>query len=109
MKYKKLSFAAAFVAMILATVLVLCFNKFLFILHGYNPSLAEGTEIETFTAYKAIYKSKLVFMLIGLLVSLLATFFSNKGSQIIFFISILLSMFFVACLVLYFIVPNRIF
>jgi hypothetical protein len=65
--------------MILATVIAVFFlNKFLFYIHGYNIDLTKDASVEAFAAYKAIYKSKVVFVIAGLVLSVILLLFARK-------------------------------
>lgn len=100
----------SFIIMLILAVIALFFqNKFLFFLHGYDSSLIGDTKVESFIAYKNIYKSRLLLYVIGFLSSLVALFFSNKSnSKLIFTISLLLGLLFLAMIFFYFFLPKKI-
>lgn len=53
-------------------------DRFLFFLHSYDVSLLNSTKVEAFEAYKNIYKSKLVLILLGLFLCATSTFITNR-------------------------------
>ena len=56
------------------------FNEFLFLIHGFNPHLTKEYSEASFKAFKTIYPSKIVYVIVGLILSLLIVIKSRKIS-----------------------------
>lgn len=96
------------IAISLAVITLFYQNKILFIIHGYDSSLIGNTDVESFIAYKNIYKSRLLLYVIGFSSSLLAIFFSNKtNNKLITIISLLIGLLFLTMIFLYFFLPKK--
>ena len=80
MKYKVLFFISFFMLLALAVLVLFFLNKFLFLIHGFDMNSTKNTTAETFKAYKTIYKSKLLVMVLGLILSIVSLLFARKIS-----------------------------
>lgn len=90
-------------------------DKFLFYLHGYDPSLLNSDKAESFNAYKTIHGDKPLLILVSFIIVSVSAFItkrfriSNAGEflRLIYLIEILLAFLLLALLLVYFILPKR--
>lgn len=74
-------FFISFLVMLALTIIVVFFlNKFLFFIHGFDMNSTNNTTVDTFKAYKTIYKSKVLIIISGLIISIILLVFARKLS-----------------------------
>jgi len=71
-------FAILFIAITLAIAFLFFRDDFLFFINGYDIRLAKTTTAESFQAYKTIYKSKVIIVLLETFLSLITLLMSRK-------------------------------
>jgi hypothetical protein len=74
-------FIFSFILMLAISVMVVFFlNEFLFFIHGYTVDTSKTANVETFEAYKNIYKSKIVIIVVSLIMSIVLLLFARYQS-----------------------------
>jgi hypothetical protein len=66
---------------VLFIIVFFFFNRFLFILHGYDVSLIDSTSIESFKAYQEIYTSKLPILMTLFILSIICFYWTIRLSK----------------------------
>jgi hypothetical protein len=111
----KVLFILSFTIMILVTVIAVFFlNKFLFLIHGYSMNLTESTSAQAFEAYKTIYKTKVLLIVVSLVISIILLVVARKSTlqnpifsyKIIYGISWLMTIIFSILCALFIILPK---
>jgi hypothetical protein len=78
MKINRLFFISLFILMLATTTILFFRDRFLFFLHGYEKELLKITSVEAVKAHAQIYKSKILILVGGLILSIITLFFSRK-------------------------------
>jgi len=71
-------FTILFIAITLAIAFLFFRDDFLFFINGYDIHLAKTTTAESFQAYKTIYKSKVIIVILETFLSLITLLMSRK-------------------------------
>lgn len=103
------------VSIFISTINFFFRDRFLFYLHGYDPSLLDSDKAEAFNAYKTIHGDKLFLILVSFIIVSVSAFITKRYSignaskilKPIFLIEILLGFLLLALLFVYFILPKR--
>lgn len=78
MRLNILFFSFFILSLALAMILIFYQNRVLFYLHGYDRGLINAYTAESFAAYKAVYKTKIVLLFVGFFLSLITWLLSLK-------------------------------
>ena len=96
---------------LLVVIVVFFLNKFLYVLHGYDTNSANTVDVRSFKVYKVIYRTKVIVVFIGFLLSIAELIYArrvllqypNFGYTILYGICwLIVAIFVLACLALIF-------
>lgn len=103
------------ISFLLAVIALFYRDQFLFFIHGIDKSLIGSTSIDSFEAYKKIYPSKIILLIVGAVLSGLGLlisrkFISSEAGRILRvfnLVNILLLVLFLSLIVLMWFLPKR--
>jgi hypothetical protein len=107
--------ALSFTSFLLAVVVLFYRDQFLFFIHDLDKNLIGSTSVESFNAYRKVYSSKVILLIIGLASSGLGAFISRKLLpidslgllRVVYILNAVFLILFMALLILMWVLPKR--